>query len=278
MGIFDGKVVLITGGARGQGRAHAVRFAQEGADIATCDINAQLDSVDYPMPGVADLDETARQVEELDRRCLTETVDVRNARGVEAFVEKTRSEFGRIDFLIANAGIFTFSTIADMPDEKWHQMIDTNLTGVFHSMRAVLPVMFEQGGGRIVATSSVAGKMGFPHVGHYSATKWAIIGLVKSLAREVADKGINVNAVCPTTVNTTMIQNESAYRLFLPDVEHPTREEAAPAFQTLNAIPVPWVEPQDVSDAMVFLCSDGARMITGETLAVAAGNTAMNSG
>lgn len=277
MGMFDGKVVLITGGARGQGREHAVRFAQEGADVATCDINAHLDSVDYPMPGPDDLAETARLVEDLDRRCLTDTVDVRDAQGVASFVAKTVSELGRIDFLIANAGIFTFSTIAEMPDEKWHQMIDTNLTGVFDAMRAVLPVMFEQGDGRIVATSSVAGKMGFPHVGHYSATKWAIIGLVKSLAREVADKGINVNAVCPTTVNTTMIQNEAAYRLFLPDTEHPTREEAAPAFQTLNAIPLPWVEPRDVADAMIFLCSDGARTITGETLAVAAGNTAMNA-
>lgn len=276
MGMFDGKVVLITGGARGQGREHAVRFAQEGADIAACDINAQLDSVPYPMSGVDDLSETARLVEEQDRRCLIDTVDVRDARGVEAFVEKTRSEFGRIDILLANAGIFTFSTIAEMPDEKWQQMIDTNLTGVFHAMRAVLPTMLEQGSGRIVATSSVAGKMGFPHVGHYSATKWAIIGLVKSLAREVADRGITVNAVCPTTVNTTMIQNESAYRLFLPDTEHPTKDEAAEAFKTLNAIPLPWVEPRDVTDAMVFLCSDGARSITGETIAVAAGATAMN--
>lgn len=276
MGMFDGKVVLITGGARGQGREHAVRFAQEGADVAACDINSQLDTVPYPMSGVEDLSETARLVEDLGRRCLTDTVDVRDARGVEAFVERTRSEFGRIDFLLANAGIFTFSTIAEMPDDKWNQMIDTNLTGVFHAMRAVLPIMLEQGSGKIVATSSVAGKMGFPNVGHYSATKWGIIGLVKSLAREVADRGITVNAVCPTTVDTTMIQNESAYRLFLPDIEHPTRDEAAAAFQTLNAIPLPWVEPRDVSDAIVYLCSDGARSITGETIAVAAGATALN--
>ena len=278
MGKFDGKVVLITGGARGQGRSHALAFAREGADIAFCDIAAQLDSVPYRMARPEDLDETVKLVEELDRRCVAVTADVRDLGQVQAFVDQARTELGRVDVLLANAGIFSFSTVAEMTDDVWQEMIDVNLTGVFHAMRAVLPIMIEQGSGRIIATSSTAGKMGFPNVGHYVAAKWGVIGLVKSVAQEVGGNGITVNAICPGSVDTDMIQNEAAYRLFLPDHEHPTRDDAAPAFQTLNAIPVPWIEPVDISNAMLFLASDEARYITGETLAVAAGATATNAG
>jgi SDR family mycofactocin-dependent oxidoreductase len=278
MGRFDGKVVLITGGARGQGRSHAVRFAQEGADVAFCDIAAQLETVPYPMSTPDDLAETVRLVEDLDRRCVAVQADVRDRGQLDAFTEQARTELGRIDFLLANAGIFTFSTVAEMDDRTWRETIDTNLTGVFHAMRAVLPAMVAQGYGRIVATSSMAGKTGFANIAHYCAAKWGVIGLVKSVAQEVAGNGITVNAVCPTGVDTTMIQNDAAYRLFLPDVQNPTREDAAPAFQGLNAIPVPWVEPIDISNAMAFLCSDEARYITGETIAVAAGQNAKNAG
>ncbi|MBA3905110.1 MAG: mycofactocin-coupled SDR family oxidoreductase [Pseudonocardiales bacterium] len=278
MGRFDGKVVLITGGARGQGRSHALKFAGEGAAVAFCDIAAQIDTVPYPMSRQADIDETVKLVEELDRRCVGAVADVRDLGQVQAFVDQAKTELGRVDFLLANAGIFSFSTVAEMDDTTWQQMIDTNLTGVFHAIRAVFPTMIEQGFGRIVATSSMAGKMGFPNVGHYVAAKWGVIGLVKSVAREVAANGITVNAVCPTNVDTDMIQNTTAYQLFLPDSENPTREEAAVAFQTLNAIPIPWVEPIDISNTMAFLCSDDARYITGETIAVAAGMNASNAG
>lgn len=278
MGKFDGKVVLITGGARGQGRSHALAFAREGADIAFCDIAAQMDTVPYRMARPEDLDETVKLVEELDRRCVAVTADVRDLGQVQAFVDRARTELGRVDVLLANAGIFSFSTIAEMTDDLWQEMIDVNLTGVFHAMRAVLPIMIEQGSGRIIATSSTAGKMGFSNIGHYAATKWGVIGLVKSLAQEVGGNGITVNAICPTGVDTDMIQNAAAYRLFLPDHANPTRDDAAPAFQTMNSIPVPWVEPVDISNAMLFLASDEARYITGETLAVAAGATATNAG
>jgi SDR family mycofactocin-dependent oxidoreductase len=278
MGKFDGKVVLITGGARGQGRSHAVAFAREGADVAFCDIASQLDSVPYRMARPEDLDETVKLVEELDRRCVAVRADVRDQGQVQAFVDQARTELGRVDILLANAGIFSFSTIAEMTEDLWQEMIDVNLTGVYHAMRSVLPIMIEQGSGRIIATSSTAGKMGFPNVGHYVATKWGVIGLVKSVAQEVGAHGITVNAICPTSVDTDMIQNEAAYRLFLPDHANPTREDAAPAFQTLNPIPVPWIEPIDISNAMLFLASDEARYITGETLAVAAGSTATNAG
>jgi SDR family mycofactocin-dependent oxidoreductase len=277
MGRFDGKVVLITGGARGQGRSHALAFAREGADVAFCDVASQMDTVPYPLAQPEDLDETVKLVEELDRRCVAVRADVRDQGQVQGFVDQARTELGRVDFLLANAGIFSFSTVAEMTEDLWREMIDTNLTGVYHAMRAVVPIMIEQGSGRIVATSSMAGKVGFPNIGHYVAAKWGVIGLVKSLAMEVGAQGITVNAICPTSVDTPMIQNEAAYRLFLPDVEDPTREDAGPAFQALNAIPVPWVEPVDISNAMVFLCSDEARYITGENIAVAAGQNAGNA-
>ena len=277
MGRFDGKVVLITGGARGQGRSHALASAREGADVAFCDVASQMDTVPYPLARPEDLDETVKLVEELDRRCVAVRADVRDQGQVQGFVDQARTELGRVDFLLANAGIFSFSTVAEMTEDLWREMIDTNLTGVYHAMRAVVPIMIEQGSGRIVATSSMAGKVGFPNIGHYVASKWGVIGLVKSLAMEVGAHGITVNAICPTSVDTPMIQNDAAYRLFLPDVEDPTREDAGPAFQALNAIPVPWVEPVDISNAMVFLCSDEARYITGETIAVAAGQNAGNA-
>ncbi|MGH3518204.1 MAG: mycofactocin-coupled SDR family oxidoreductase [Haloechinothrix sp.] len=197
MGKFDGKAVLITGGARGQGRSHALTFAREGADVAFCDIASQLETVPYAMATPEDLEETVRLVEELDQRCVAVTADVRDRGQVEAFAEQARTELGRIDFCLANAGIFTFSTVAEMDERTWSEVIDTNLTGVFHAMRAVVPAMIEQGYGRIVATSSMAGKLGFANVAHYCAAKWGVIGLVKSLAQEVGAHGITVNAVCP---------------------------------------------------------------------------------
>ena len=278
MGKFDGKVVLITGGARGQGRSHAMRFAREGADVAFCDIAGQIDTVPYAMAKDSDLTDTVKMVEDLDRRCVGVRADVRDRGQVESFVEQARTELGRVDFLLANAGIFSFSTVAEMDDATWDDMIGTNLTGVFNAMRAVLPIMIEQNSGRIVVTSSMAGKAGFGNIGHYVATKWGVIGLVKSVAMEVGANNITVNAVCPTTVDTDMIHNQAAYKLFLPDQTEVAREDAATAFQALNTIPVPWVETIDISNTMAFLCSDEARYITGETIAVAAGQNAANAG
>ena len=165
-----------------------------------------------------------------------------------------------------------------MPEKTWQQMIDTNLTGTFHTIRAVLPMMIEQGAGRIVATASMAGKAGAANLGHYAATKRGIIGLAKSVAQEVAAYGITANAVCPTTVDTPMAHNAPTYEMFLPNQQNPTREDVAPVFAGLNAMPVPWVQPSDITNVMVFLCSDEARYITGETIAVAAGWNAANAG
>ncbi|MBO0705887.1 MAG: mycofactocin-coupled SDR family oxidoreductase [Candidatus Dormibacteraeota bacterium] len=277
MGKLDGKVALITGGARGQGRSHAVTLAREGADVVVCDVARQVDTVPYPMGTPEQLEETVRMVEDLDRRCVAVQADVRDAGQVQGAVDRALAEFGQLDILLANAGIFSFSTVAEMTDQMWDDMLNTNLKGVFHALRAVLPHMIERRYGRIVATSSMAGRAGFPNIGHYVAAKWGVIGLVKSLAMEVGRFGITVNAVCPTGVDTDMIRNEHAYRLFLPGVPNPTDEQAAEAFASLNVLPVPWVEPQDISNAILFLVSDDARYITGNAMPVAAGQNAANA-
>lgn len=278
MGKFDNQVVFITGGARGQGRSHALAFAREGADIVVCDSVAPIDTVPYRMPRKGELEETARQVGELGKRCIAVEVDVRDPSGLTSLVERSLDELGRIDVCLANAGVATYGAIAEMEVDKWQTMVDINLTGVFHTLRAVLPAMIGQKSGRIVVTSSMTGKLGIPNAGHYAATKWGVIGLVKSVAQEVAANGITVNAVCPTAVDTPMIQNDATYRLFMPGHDNPTAEDAVEAFRGLNSIPVPWVEVEDVSNAMLFLCSKEARYITGETIAVAAGQNASNAG
>ncbi|MBX6387760.1 MAG: mycofactocin-coupled SDR family oxidoreductase [Frankia sp.] len=278
MGRFDGKVVLITGGARGQGRSHALRFAAEGADVAVLDVPARPPaSVVYPLGSAEELAETAKAVEELGRRAVAITADVRDPAQLTDAVARTVDELGPLDFCLANAAVLSRGLIAEMDDQTWRDVIDVNLTGVFNTIRAVLPGMIEQRHGRIVATASLAARSGFPYLGHYAAAKWGVIGLVKTVALEVAQYGITVNAVLPTSVDTPMITSPEILRSMLPDVENPTREDAARAFGSSNAIPVPWVEPADVSGAMAYLCSDDARYVTGECLTVTAGAIARNS-
>jgi SDR family mycofactocin-dependent oxidoreductase len=236
-----------------------------------------MDTVPYPMATPADMEETVRLVEDLDRRCVAVQADVRDGAQMQAVVDRVLSEFGKVDILLANAGISSTSTVVDMTDEQWRDMIDTNLTGVFNSIRAVLPHMIERRSGRIVATASMAGRVGMPNIAHYVAAKWGVIGLVKSVAMEVAQYGITVNAVCPTTVNTPMIHNDATYKLFRPDLENPTADDALAAFSSLNVLPIPWVEPEDISNAILFLISDDARYITGTAVEVAAGMNASNA-
>ena len=274
---FEGRVVLITGAGRGQGRSHAVRFAQEGADIIACDIaSGTLETVPYPLSTEADLHETCRLVEEAGGNATPEMVDVRDLSGMIAVANRAVDRHGGIDVLVANAGICTFGAVADMSSETWQTTIDVNLTGAFTAIRGVLPHLISRSSGRIVATASMAGRAGWENIGHYAAAKWGVIGLVKSVALEVAPYGITANVVCPSSVNTPMMHNDAAYQLFRPDLEAPTLEEALPAFASTNVQPVPYVEPDDVSDAVLFLASDEARFITGATLSPAAGVNARN--
>jgi SDR family mycofactocin-dependent oxidoreductase len=275
---FVGRVAMVTGAARGQGRAHALRLAAEGADLLLCDIGeSRPATVPYPLAASADLEQTAELARALGARVLTRTADVRSRDELDTAVSDGIAELGQLDILLANAGIASISTIQAMDDATWQDMIDINLTGVFKSVRAVVGHMTERGYGRIVATSSIVGRQGSPNIGHYVAAKWGVIGLIKSLALEVADRGVTVNAVAPTSVDTLMIQNHAFWELFLPDKDEILQEDVVEAYRGLNPIPEPWVTPEDVSAAVAFLASDEARYITGEVLPVALGWNARNA-
>ncbi|HVW42362.1 MAG TPA: mycofactocin-coupled SDR family oxidoreductase [Amycolatopsis sp.] len=274
MGEFDGRVVFITGGARGQGRSHALAFAEAGADVALCDSLQDVASVPYPLAVEADLKETVSGVEAFGRRCIALNADVRDTKRLGDAVETAVRELGKIDILIANAGILSFGAVEEITDAQWDDMIATNLTGVFKAMRAVVPHMKRQGYGRIIATSSMGGRFGNPHLGHYVASKFGVVGLVKTLALELAGDNITVNAVCPSNVNSPMVNNRATYRLFRPDLEEPTAADIREPLIATNKIPVPWVDPSDVSHAMLTLASERSWYMTGSTVDVGCGTTA----
>ncbi|MGI8334207.1 mycofactocin-coupled SDR family oxidoreductase [Actinomadura scrupuli] len=272
-GRVEGKVAFITGAARGQGRSHAVRLAQEGADIIAIDVCRQLEGVPLPMSTPEDLDETVAQVKALGRRIVAAQVDVRDFDAMKAVVDDGVTELGRLDIVAANAGLANTGAPAhEMPEKAWRDMIDVNLTGVWLSAKAAIPHMIEGGrGGTIVLTSSVGGMKAIPHVGHYVSAKHGVVGLMRSLAVELAQYNIRVNSVHPTQVDTPMMMNEPTYRMFRPDLENPTKEDIAPISQMMNTLPVPWVEAVDVSNAVLFLASDEGRYITGVQLPIDAG-------
>lgn len=274
MGRVDGKVAFITGAARGQGRSHALRLAEEGADIVAVDIAAPVGTVAYAMPRPEDLAETAAEVEARDRRIVFGQVDVRDLDGLTDFLGKAVAELGRLDIVCANAGIYSQGRLADLDPQTWRDMIDINLTGVWHTCRAAIPHLLAGGrGGSIILTSSAVGLRATQNVGHYAATKHAVIGLMRTLALELGADSIRVNSVHPTAVDTPMIQNEALYRLMRPGSSQPTREDVAPVLQSMNVLPIPWVDPRDISNAVLFLASDEARYITGVTFPVDAGMT-----
>jgi (+)-trans-carveol dehydrogenase len=272
VGKLDGKVAFITGAARGQGRSHAVWLADEGADIIAIDVCADIDTVPFAGATDADLAETVEAVEALGRRIIATKADVRDYDAVKSAVDTGVTEFGRLDIVSANAGIVSFGMAHDLTEQSWQDVVGINLTGVWHTAKAAIPHLIEGGrGGAIVLTSSSAGLKGFPGAAHYVASKHGVIGLMRALALELAPHLIRVNSLHPTQVDTPMIQNESTYRMFLPDVENPTREDFEPASQVTNALPIPWVTSEDVSAALSFLVSDEGRYITGVTLPVDAG-------
>jgi (+)-trans-carveol dehydrogenase len=266
------KVALITGAARGQGRSHAIRLAEEGADIIGTDICGQIDSVPFPMATAGDLEETRKAVEQLGRRMICTRVDVRDAAALRDAVADGVTALGQLDIVVANAGIWSHERAERMPEPMWQDMIDVNLTGVFNTCQAALPHLLQAGrGGSIVLISSTAGLRGVPNSVHYAAAKHGVVGIMRSLATELAPHSIRVNTVHPTTVDTDMVRNEAILKLFRPSVESPTVEDAIPAFHTLNMLPVPWVESIDISNAVLFLASDESRYITSVSLPVDAG-------
>jgi SDR family mycofactocin-dependent oxidoreductase len=276
MGSFDGRVAFITGAARGQGRAHAVALAREGADIVVSDFFGELESVRYPLPGRSDLEETVKLVEAEGRRCISGEADVRDLDVLEDLVARALDEFGRIDIALANAGIATTAgrPVYETTVETWSQVLDINLTGVFNTIRAVGPGMVERRYGRIIATTSMMGRTGAPNMAGYVSAKWGAIGLVKCAAHDFAPHGVTVNAIAPGNVDTPMIQNEAVRKLMRPDLENPTREDSAAAFQRLHVIPTPWVQPEEISRAVLYLAAEEAGNVSGTVMSIDAGASA----
>lgn len=271
-GRLEGKVAFVTGAARGQGRSHAVRLAQEGADIIAVDICAQVATVPYQMPTPADLEETAVQVRATGRRVHAVEADVRHYDQLAGAVARGVAEMGRLDIACANAGIASLGRAEALTEEQWNDLVDINLSGVWRTAKVAIPYLRAAGGGSIVMTSSTQGVSANRHIAHYVAAKHGVIGLMRALSLELAPEWIRVNAVLPTQVDTPMIQYADVYKFFRPDLDHPTKADFAEASTSSNALPIPWVDPIDISNAIVFLCSDEARYITGVALPVDAGN------
>jgi SDR family mycofactocin-dependent oxidoreductase len=271
-GRVAGKVAFITGAARSQGRSHAIRLAQEGADIIAVDLAGPVGSVTaYPGATEADLAETVKEVEALDRRIIATKADVRDSAALKAALDDGVAQLGKLDIVCANAGIYQTHPALELDDDAWQETIDINLTGVWNTVKVSLPHLVANGGGSIILTSSVAGLKGLANSVHYNAAKHGVVGIMRTIGNEFALQGIRVNSVHPTSVNTIMIQNPQVWGLFDPANTNPTRESAEAVFKTINALDVPWVEPVDISNAILFLASDEARYITGVTLPVDAG-------
>jgi (+)-trans-carveol dehydrogenase len=273
-GRVEGKVAFITGAARGQGRAHAVRMAQEGADIIAVDICKQIDSVQIPLSTPEDLAETADLVKGHNRRIYTAEVDTRDFDALKTAVDAGVEQLGRLDIIVANAGIGNGGATLDKTSEgDWTDMIDVNLGGVWKTVKAGVPHILAGGrGGSIILTSSVGGLKAYPHTGHYVAAKHGVVGLMRTFAVELGAQNIRVNSVHPTNVNTPLFMNEGTMKLFRPDLENPGPDDLAVAAQFMHVLPVGWVEPIDISNAVLFLASDEARYVTGLPLTVDAGS------
>ena len=274
-GRVEGKVAFITGAARGQGRAHAVRLAQEGADIIAVDICKKIDTVDLIAAATPeDLAETADLVKGHNRQIYTAEVDVRDYDALKAAVDTGVEQLGRLDIIVANAGIGNGGQTLDKTSETdWTAMIDINLTGVWKTVKAGVPHILAGGnGGSIILTSSVGGLKAYPHCGHYVAAKHGVVGLMRTFAVELGAQNVRVNSVHPTNVNTPLFMNDGTMRLFRPDLENPGPEDMKVVGQLMHTLPIGWVEPEDIANAVLFLASDEARYVTGVTLPIDGGS------
>jgi SDR family mycofactocin-dependent oxidoreductase len=273
-GRVEGKVAFISGAARGQGRSHAVRLAQEGADIIAVDVCGPIENLAYPHSTPEDLAETADLVKGHNRRIVTAQVDVHDYDTLKAAVDGGVEQLGRLDVIVANAGVGTDGRrLHKIRKNVWQDMIDINLSGVWHTVKAGVPHILSGGrGGSIVLTSSVGGRKAYQNTGHYVAAKHGVIGLMRAFAVELGQDMIRVNSVLPTQVSTTMVMNDNTYRLFRPDLPNPGPDDFAPISQLMHTLPVPWVEASDISNAVLFFASDESRYVTGVSLPVDAGS------
>jgi len=292
-----GRVAVVTGAARGQGRSHAVRLAADGADVIALDLCDEVATTEYGGATAADLDATARMVRGLGASCAALRVDVRDLSALSGAVEQglgaladdrdgearhiDGGEARHIDIVVANAGIAGGAPIEFMASEAWQEMIDINLTGVWNTLKAVVPSILANprlpvngGDGSvsvILISSANGGWKAPPHLAHYASAKHGVVGMMRSLANELGPRGVRVNTVHPTAVDTDMIHNAFTYKLFRPDLEAPGRDDVVDLFRSYHSLPIPWIEPSDVSEAVAWLASDAARYVTGVTMAVDAG-------
>ncbi|MCU4182746.1 mycofactocin-coupled SDR family oxidoreductase [Acidiferrimicrobium sp. IK] len=269
---LTGRVAMVTGAARGMGRTHAVALAEAGADVVLCDRCADLPTVAYPLADEQDLAETARLVAAAGRSALSMVFDVRDRTAVATAVADAVGRLGRLDILVANAGVSALTPIQGGDPAVWDDVLSTNLTGVYNCISAVAPILAEQRWGRIVATASMLGRSAAPAQAAYVASKWGVIGLVKSAAQDLASAGVTVNALAPGNVDTPMVRNDALFRLVRPDLEHPTADDAAVVLQSLHLQPIPWIDPAEVTEALMFLV--GAAHITGSVIDINAGASA----
>lgn len=262
MGKLDGKVALVTGAARGQGRTHAVRLAREGADIIACDICAPVETMLYKPATPAELEETVAAVEAEDRRIVSRIVDTRDLAALERLVADGVAQLGRLDIVVANAGVMNAGRLWEITDEQWRTVIDVNLTGTWHTIKATVPHIINGGqGGSIILISSVSGLKGSAFVGAYVASKFGVTGLGQTLANELGEYNIRVNTIHPAAVATEIVNDAHLFKLM---EEHNTT--LAPTFMT--SLSTPWMETDDIANHVVFLASDEARYMTGSKVVI----------
>lgn len=272
MNRLQDKVAFITGAGRGQGRAHAVRLAEEGAHIIAVDICENMSSVSYDLATADDLAETARLVEEAGGRIITRTADVRDVEALQSAADDGVREFGRLDIVVANAGIWSNAPFLEMSEQMYNEMIDVQMHGPYNTCRATLSHLVDGGrGGSVIIISSTAGKRGFPNQVHYNMGKHAVVGLMRTLANEFAPHFIRANTIHPSSVDTKMIQNEEIWSAFAPGVENPTVDDFGDTFTAMNLLPIPWMEADGISGTVAWLASDDAKYVTGATIPVDAG-------
>jgi SDR family mycofactocin-dependent oxidoreductase len=274
MGRLTGKVAMVTGAARGMGRAHAVALAREGARVLICDLppDADFASVEYDLAGGGELDETAEQVRALGGEAITAHADVRSEGELRALVDAGLERWSRVDILVANAGITGYAPAHKLTEEAWDEILDVNLKGAWLSAKVVIPSLIEQGdGGSLVFISSGLGLKGLPEAGHYAAAKHGVVGLMRSLALELAPHWIRSNTIHPAGSRTPMAHNPMHFKRFAGGREGAKLEDVIEAYESIAALPIPWTEPEDIANAVVWLASDEARYVTGVCLPVDGG-------